>query len=500
MSSKRAFIYVRQSVNHEEGIERGVARCIALIESRGWEVAHVFSDNDVSATKVRGPKTDWAQMLAAIGRGEADYLVGVDLDRLVRSIRDLQTLIDLGIKVVTVDGEIDLSTADGEFRATMLAGIARFEVRRKSERQLRGNAFRIANGLPVAGGRRRFGFESDHLTVIEGEAHWLRHAYAAIAAGKSIRSVARDFNKGKVYTVAENLRNKEMPVPVEEPKGLWNAPRIAKLLVNPAYRGQVVHFKQGHPSEHVPRIIEDELADKVLAIMAEPTRRKSPGTERTALLSQLAFCGTCGAPLISAGTKTHGQPVNLYACSAVKSGVTHIKGHPAIRRAILDKEVRSQVIAAFMFGRGRLLESPESADIVKIDIELGKLATQKQENLALVGKETGVTVADIRSQLAEIEAKRVELARRRDAATIENAFARMLIDASRDFLTPGVVDMEAAADVWGAFAERYDSLPLEQQRTLVRGLLEIEVFTGRGSGRIKITHKVVTELNDAEAA
>lgn len=83
-------------------------------------------------------------MLSRIGK-DFDIIVAVDLDRLVRSTKDLNVLVDLGAKVVTVDGEIDLAAAEGEFRATMIAGIARFETRRASERQKRHKAAKAAH-------------------------------------------------------------------------------------------------------------------------------------------------------------------------------------------------------------------------------------------------------------------------------------------------------------------------------------------------------------------
>src|SRR5699024_12631080 len=90
--------------------------------------------------------------------GLFELVVAVDIDRLLRSTRDMNTLMDTGINVATVDGEIDLSTADGEVRAGFLALMARVETRRKSERQLRSNERRRAEGRPAAawwrGGRR----------------------------------------------------------------------------------------------------------------------------------------------------------------------------------------------------------------------------------------------------------------------------------------------------------------------------------------------------------
>src|SRR5699024_3969407 len=105
-------------------------RINALIKARGWTLADEYVDNSVSASKARGKGTAWAKMLAAAERNEFDMIVAVDLDRLLRQTKDLVTLIETGAKIVTVDGELDLSSASGEFQATVLTGIARFEDRK----------------------------------------------------------------------------------------------------------------------------------------------------------------------------------------------------------------------------------------------------------------------------------------------------------------------------------------------------------------------------------
>ncbi len=98
----RAAIYVRQSRDVREGIARQLEKCKRLVEATEWELVRIFEDNDVSATKPRGPKTAWAEMLRAFDNGEFSVLVSVNLDRLLRAQRDLSVLIDRGILIRTV--------------------------------------------------------------------------------------------------------------------------------------------------------------------------------------------------------------------------------------------------------------------------------------------------------------------------------------------------------------------------------------------------------------
>ena len=162
--------YVRASMDRKGDrwtVETQLRKIRALAEAKDWKVVEVYDDNAVSATKKRRAGTRWAEMLEDARAGKFSMVVAVDMDRLLRSTKDLNTLIDLGLRVVTVDGEIDLSTADGEFRATMLAALARFEARRKAERQIRSNERRRAEGIPTSAWKA-FGWTRDGELIEEG--------------------------------------------------------------------------------------------------------------------------------------------------------------------------------------------------------------------------------------------------------------------------------------------------------------------------------------------
>jgi site-specific DNA recombinase len=253
--------------SRRRGIVNQKKRCTSLIEARGWTVGRIYEDNDTSAAKRRGPGTAWHRMLEDLRNGVAD--VAVDLDRLLRSTRDLIEITDSGARVLTVDGEIDLTTADGEFRVTMLAGIARFEVGRKSERQKRANESRTAGGRPVPG-RRRYGYETDGVKPREAEAVVVRRLFAHVAEGGSLRSATK-------WLTAEGVS----PAPGKE----WSSRRVADILKNPHYSGSVRHLGAVIESGVVVPIVDAELAAEVTAILSDPSRKTSPGPKPRHLLT-----------------------------------------------------------------------------------------------------------------------------------------------------------------------------------------------------------------------
>lgn len=463
----RVAIYVRQSEDVAEGIARQIARCRALIEARGWEVVREYKDNDTSAAKTRGPGTAWAQMLADLRQDVADVVVAVDLDRLLRDTRDLISLMDTGARVLTVDGEIDLTTADGEFRATMLAGIARFEVRRKSERQRRANESRAALGRPVPG-RRRYGYESDGITPREPEAAVVRRMFDHVAGGGSLRSLVRDLK-------AEGVD----PAPGKE----WSMRRVRDILNNPHYSGHIRHLGETIPSDFVVPIVDDSLAAEVRAILADPSRRTTPGPKPRHLLSGLAYCGVCGAPMFY---------MRAYMCSADTA-------HPNIRKERLESLVLDQIATAFISGGPGLFPvAIEGANVAALIAE-----HQKNESAVaaiIADRDEGlVTPAVARARLLELRTAREAIEEKLEQARTDKGTAGALLEVAQELLVRPSFDLREFADMKEVILKRFASLDLDRQRELVRAMVHIEVRPGRTKDRVWVEHKLATHLNpDAE--
>ncbi|MFI9355842.1 recombinase family protein [Streptomyces lydicus] len=134
----RAAIYIRISQDRG-GAGLGIARqeedCRTLCARKGWDVVDVYPDNDVSAYS-GAPRPKWQELLADINEGIVNAVVCWHVDRLTRSPRELEDVIDLadrhGLELATVSGEIDLATPTGRMIARMLGAAARHEAEHKA--------------------------------------------------------------------------------------------------------------------------------------------------------------------------------------------------------------------------------------------------------------------------------------------------------------------------------------------------------------------------------
>lgn len=224
----RVTIYVRMSqdaAGQGLGVARQEAECRALCAQRGWTVREVFVDNDLSAsTGKRRPGFE-----ALLG-STPEAVVCWHVDRLVRVTRDLELVISLGIHVHTVAaGHLDLSNPAGIAVARTITAWSTYEVTNKARRQLSKNSQKRD-----AGGHfwtiRPLGFELDGTHHAE-EAGRVRTAYADVASGKSLSSIARAWTAGG----ARSARSKP-----------WTTAPLSKALAHPrnaglaTYGGEVV--------------------------------------------------------------------------------------------------------------------------------------------------------------------------------------------------------------------------------------------------------------------
>jgi site-specific DNA recombinase len=128
-----------------EGAGLGVARqeeedCRALAQRLEWTVAQVYVDNDTSAYSGK-PRPAWERLLADVRAGAVTAVIVWHVDRLTRSPRELEDVIDLadrhGLALATVTGDVDLATPTGRMVARMLGAAARHESEHKAVRQRR---------------------------------------------------------------------------------------------------------------------------------------------------------------------------------------------------------------------------------------------------------------------------------------------------------------------------------------------------------------------------
>src|SRR4029077_14044148 len=126
-------------------------------------------------------------MLDAMKRSEFDALICWHPDRLYRSMKDLERLIEIadaaGVAIRSVNGgDLDLSNSSGRMLARILGSVARQESEHKGERQRRASEQRPPAGTWIIRGIRTFGYTKTG-EPMEPEASMVRQAATDVLAG-----------------------------------------------------------------------------------------------------------------------------------------------------------------------------------------------------------------------------------------------------------------------------------------------------------------------------
>ena len=185
---KRVALYVRVSTDHQS-VSNQEIELQAVAERHGWTVVAVFKDQGISGAKGRDQRPGFDKLLKAVARREFDMVAAWSVDRLGRSLIDLVGVLqELHAKHVDLylhQQGIDTTTPSGKAMFQMMGVFAEFERSMIHERVMAGLARARAEG-------KQLGRPAE----VAGNAAKVRTIRAARAAGKSIRTIAREQGVG----------------------------------------------------------------------------------------------------------------------------------------------------------------------------------------------------------------------------------------------------------------------------------------------------------------
>lgn len=434
---KKAAIYCRISddrTGEAAGVGRQEADCRALAKTKGWPVAQIYTDNDISASSYNTRKRpEYEHLLEDMRARAVDAVLVWHEDRLHRQPKELERFIDIAnasnVQLATVTGEIDLGTPEGRLRARMLGSVGAYESEHKAVRIRRKHQQIAAEGRPHGGGTRAFGYEPDRHTIREKEAALIRDAARRVLAGETIRSIATELNRKKILTSAG---------------GEWYTSGVVRILKSARIAGYREHHGQIVAKGTWPAIIPRAQSDKLRALLNDPARQLNQHRRRY-LLTGYAFCALCGCRLVArptvdkrrayvcaTGTNYHGcGGIRILAESfeeLVAAEVAHSLDSPAFKKA-LDRagDVGTALNATALQAKLRELAEEFAAD--------------------RIGREEWIVARDAVD-------RRLELARGQVGAQRRNAALRPYLKNPRALVT------------------QWPKLDIEQQRAIIGAVIE----------------------------
>ena len=450
MSVVAAGIYARISQDRQGtmlGVDRQLEDCRRLAAARGWTAAEPYVDDDVSAYTGKA-RPAYQRLLADLADGKIGAVVAWHADRLHRSPRELEAFIDVvertRASVATVQsGTRPVHRLWPRCRPdTRCVGAARGRAERGADAAAHQQA---AEQGRWRGGTRPFGFAADGVTLDRGEAREVRRLTKAVLEGASLGSLVADLNARGVTTTTGRT---------------WSYATLRQLLRRPRnaglseYHGEVIGPATWRP------LVDEATWRAVCALLEAPERLRSTSNLTKYLLPGIAVCGApgCGEPMRSGGlTGRDGTVRRIYRCR--RAGV----GHAYRDQTALDDYVRLLVTKWLNMAEAAKLLSIPDVNIEELRSEAAQLRGRLAE-AAQAFAEGAITAAQLRTASATLRGRLSEV-----EATLAQAFTGGPVARLLGHNDPG-----------GAFL----ALPLDQQRAVVRELLEVRVLPlGRGYQR-----------------
>lgn len=435
---KRAAYYARVSTDMQidnTSLPEQREVCEATIKARGWELVGAYVDEGLSGTDSGRPA--WRQMLQDARDGKIDAVVVAKLDRFARkahdAIRETDRLADMGVDLVVVKEQIDMSTPAGRAMRTMLAGFAEFErdtivARTAAGQRAKGRAGGWAGSKPPFGWRLEGLKKNARPVPDEREREVLRTMYHLFVKERLSNA-----------EVAERLNLLGMR---PRQAATWQYQTVRQTVINPAlWTGETTwgaaQARTHRPHAHVTKMNRDgtpKYGDSVTVSLGDPVFTKqewqalqravnrkaswTPSAPQRQMLTGRLF-GACDMGKHYDGVTTKSRPNPYYVCSGrrYRSKEQARCACPQVKGPATDEPVWAE-IAAMLADPQRLerlarqwLELDDDADL---NDEAPMVATLRKQEATLeraIGraKDLYLMADDPGEHLATVERLRGEL-------------------------------------------------------------------------------------------
>ena len=336
-NKKIAGIYIRVSTEDQarEGFSLGEQeeKLKDLCKYKEYEVFKVYCDAGISAKDMEH-RPKFQEMLEDIKKGKINYIVAYKLDRVTRSVRDLEELIGMLEKyncyLVCDRDDVNTSTANGRFFVRMLTVLSQLEIEIVSERTKFGLNGAIKCGhLP---GIVPLGYKKDgnKKTIIdETTKDVIKRVFDLYLQGKSYQQISNIFNEEKVL-------NK-----------VWYDTHFEKIINNKIYMGDYVQYKRIHKKVQKEPITYMNVVDPIIpryiweeCQLQKEKNQRTYTRDRVYTFFQKVKCPHCGNIMKCKGSGGKKKKYMYYNCE---------KCHENIREDYVEQKCLELILELVRF-------------------------------------------------------------------------------------------------------------------------------------------------------
>lgn len=370
---KIAAVYIRVSTEDQarEGFSLGEQKekLLQLCSFKGYEVFKIYEDAGVSAKDMEH-RPAFQEMLSDMKKGKINYIVAYKLDRVTRSVRDLEELISLLEQyhcfLVCDRDDVNTSTANGRFFVRMLTVLSQLEIEIVSERTKFGLNGAIKSGhLP---GVLALGYKKDgnKKTIIDE------------STKPVIERIFKMYLEGKSYQQISNIFNEEELL---KPKK-WKDTTIQKIIDNKLYMGDYEQYKRIAKNENIKPVVYMNVVEPIIsrAVWEECQHQKEKNQrtytrDRVYLFFQKLECPSCHRIMKCKGSGGKKRKYMYYTCEKCHINYREDKIEELLSNFIYDMVEYDMAVKKYFLP---VLADHKPTKTDDIDKEINSLEKQKE--------------------------------------------------------------------------------------------------------------------------
>ncbi len=309
---KTAGVYIRVSTEDQarEGFSLGEQeeKLLQLCKFKELEVYKVYKDAGISAKDMEH-RPQFQAMLKDMKERKINYIVAYKLDRITRSVRDLEELISVleqyNCFLLCDRDDVNTSTANSRFFVRMLTVLSQLEIEIVSERTKFGLNGAIKSGhIP---GQRPFGYtksEDKKMIVDNATRPYIEKIFDMYLEGKSFQQIANYFKENNIY-----------------PKKKWRDTTIQKIIDNKIYMGDYEQYKRIGKQENLEPIVYMNVVEPIISRAKwEECQKQKERNQRTYTRDRIYTffqrlkCPSCGRIMKCKGSGGSKRKYMYYTC------------------------------------------------------------------------------------------------------------------------------------------------------------------------------------------
>ena len=279
-----------------------------LCNFKEYEIYKVYREEGVSAKNMERPR--FKEMIQDMKDGKINKIVVYKLDRLTRSIKDLENICTMleeyDCSLESVAEDINTDTANGKFFIRMLTILAQLEIERTSERTkfgLVGAAKKgHLSGRPPVGYRKVA--KDKGIFIDEVQADVVRRIFKLYLDGLAVNSICKLFND-------EEVLNRK-----------WPTTTVDKILSNQLYIGNMEYGKRTDGDIQIFEDVVPAIIDKTTFEMVQKRKEKNLKNytrKLTYIFMQKIRCPRCNKIMGGCSSTSKDNTKHLYyKCASCK--------------------------------------------------------------------------------------------------------------------------------------------------------------------------------------